>query len=134
LPRRTAMASSVYKCQRLCCRLCPLLPHPWPLETSRDRCQLPSRPDIYQHDDHGPGLRPQAVFTRTVLCFFKTLLSRRPRRRAAKQKPTLSIEEHVVNRAQLNDVLFIKPKYSDQTEINVAGIFRKWVWYIKLSR
>jgi hypothetical protein len=53
-------------------------------------------------------------------------------RRAAKQKPTLSIEEHAAHRAQLTDVLFIKPKYSGETEINVSGIFRKWLQYAEV--
>jgi hypothetical protein len=47
-------------------------------------------------------------------------------KRAAKQKPTLSVEQHASHRAQMSKVRFIKPKYSHETEINVSGIFRKW--------
>lgn len=65
--------------------------------------------------------------------FLQSFAVREAERRAAKQKPTLSIEEHAAHRAQLTDVLFIKPKYSGETEINVSGIFRKWLRYTELS-
>jgi hypothetical protein len=55
--------------------------------------------------------------------------ARQAQNRAAKQKPTLSVEEHAAHRAQLGNVRFIKPRYSDQTEINVSGIFKKWKRY-----
>ncbi|EXA31395.1 hypothetical protein FOVG_17296 [Fusarium oxysporum f. sp. pisi HDV247] len=61
--------------------------------------------------------------------FLQSFAVQENQRRAAKQKPTLSIEEHAAHRAQLTDVLFIKPKYSGETEINVSGIFRKWTRY-----
>ncbi|KAF4333756.1 hypothetical protein FBEOM_12422 [Fusarium beomiforme] len=61
--------------------------------------------------------------------FLQSFAVQEAERRAAKQKPTLSIEEHAAHRAQLTDVLFIKPKYSGETEINVSGIFRKWLRY-----
>jgi hypothetical protein len=48
-------------------------------------------------------------------------------------KPTLSVEEHVAYRAQMTDVCFIRPKYSDETVIDVSGIFRKWRRYVELS-
>ncbi|KAK3943756.1 hypothetical protein QBC46DRAFT_21334 [Diplogelasinospora grovesii] len=58
--------------------------------------------------------------------FLENFAIQEAQRRAAKQKPTLSIEEHAAHRAQLTDVLFIRPKYSGETEINVSGIFNKW--------
>ncbi|PNP84285.1 hypothetical protein FNYG_02358 [Fusarium nygamai] len=63
------------------------------------------------------------------IAFLQSFAIQENQRRAAKQKPTLSIEEHAAHRAQLTDVLFIKPKYSSETEINVSGIFRKWTRY-----
>ncbi|KAF3352302.1 Heat shock protein, putative [Verticillium dahliae VDG1] len=55
--------------------------------------------------------------------------ARQAQSRAARQRPTLSVEEHAAHRAQLGNVRFIKPRYSDQTEINVSGIFKKWKRY-----
>ena len=49
--------------------------------------------------------------------------------RVAKPIP-LSAEEHAVNRRQLSTVHFVKPKYADETKINVTGIFRKWTAYV----
>jgi hypothetical protein len=65
--------------------------------------------------------------------FLQSFAVQEAKRRAAKQKPTLSVEEHAAHRAQLTDVLFIKPKYSGETEINISGIFRKWLRYADLS-
>ena len=50
---------------------------------------------------------------------------RKERESATKPTP-LSAEEHAVNRRQLSTVRFVKPKYADETQINVSGIFRKW--------
>ncbi|KAK7211891.1 hypothetical protein V2G26_019069 [Clonostachys chloroleuca] len=61
--------------------------------------------------------------------FLRNFALQQAQRRATNQKPIFSIDEHAAHRAQLTDVIFIKPKYSDETEINVAGIFRKWVRY-----
>ncbi|KAH7201205.1 hypothetical protein DER44DRAFT_841713 [Fusarium oxysporum] len=61
--------------------------------------------------------------------FLERFNARQARNRAAKQKPTLSVEEHAAHRAQLGNVRFIKPRYSEQTEINVSGIFNKWRRY-----
>lgn len=47
------------------------------------------------------------------------------RERAAKPAP-LSAQEHAANRKQLGTVRFVKPKYADETQINVSGIFKKW--------
>ena len=55
--------------------------------------------------------------------------ARQAQNRAAKQKPTLSVKEHTAHQAQLGNVRFIKPRYSDQTEINISGIFKKWKRY-----
>ncbi|KAJ9419892.1 hypothetical protein FOXG_15582 [Fusarium oxysporum f. sp. lycopersici 4287] len=61
--------------------------------------------------------------------FLERFNARQAQSRAAKQKPTLSVEEHAAHRAQLGNVRFIKPRYSEQTEINVSGIFNKWRRY-----
>ncbi|KAK2477167.1 hypothetical protein H9L39_12391 [Fusarium oxysporum f. sp. albedinis] len=61
--------------------------------------------------------------------FLERFNARQARNRAAKQKPTLSVEEHAAHRVQLGNVRFIKPRYSEQTEINVSGIFNKWRRY-----
>lgn len=62
--------------------------------------------------------------------FLERFHARQAQNRAAKQKPALSVEEHAAHRAQLGTVRFIKPKYSEQTEINVSGIFNKWRRYV----
>src|SRR6478609_2673197 len=62
--------------------------------------------------------------------FLERFNARQAQNRAAKQKPTLSVEEHAAHRAQLGKVRFIKPRYSEQTEINVSGIFNKWRRYV----
>ncbi|KAH6876713.1 hypothetical protein B0T10DRAFT_520891 [Thelonectria olida] len=49
--------------------------------------------------------------------------------RAKKQKETLSVEQHAAHRAQLTTVLFIKPRYAHETQVNVCGIFKKWQRY-----
>ncbi|GKU10200.1 unnamed protein product [Fusarium langsethiae] len=61
--------------------------------------------------------------------FLERFHARQAQNRAAKQKPTLSVEEHDTHRAQLGIVRFMKPRYSEQTEINVSGIFNKWKRY-----
>ncbi|RSL81437.1 hypothetical protein CEP52_017198 [Fusarium oligoseptatum] len=61
--------------------------------------------------------------------FLERFHARQAQNRAARQQPTLSVEEHAAHRAQLGNVRFIKPKYSDQTKINVSGIFNKWKRY-----
>jgi hypothetical protein len=48
------------------------------------------------------------------------------RSRTAKRPLTLSAEEHAANRKRLRRVTFVKPFYADGTEINVAGILKKW--------
>ncbi|RYO82108.1 hypothetical protein DL764_009661 [Monosporascus ibericus] len=61
--------------------------------------------------------------------FLRRFTAREAQNRAAKQTPTLSVEQHAAHRAQLSNVRFIKPKYSEETEINVSGIFNKWRRY-----
>jgi hypothetical protein len=61
--------------------------------------------------------------------FLERFAAREAQSRAAKKKPTLSIEQHASHRAQLSNVRFIQPKYSHETEINVSGIFKKWKRY-----
>lgn len=65
--------------------------------------------------------------------FLQNFIAREAQERAARQEPTPSIVEHAAHRAQLTDVRFIKPKYSDQTEINNSAIFNKWRRCVKLS-
>lgn len=65
----------------------------------------------------------------THASFLERFNARQAQDRAARQKPTLSVEEHAAHRAHMGNVRFIKPKYSDQTEINVSGIFTKWKRY-----
>ncbi|KAI0835719.1 hypothetical protein F5Y06DRAFT_305690 [Hypoxylon sp. FL0890] len=61
--------------------------------------------------------------------FLQRFASQEAQSRAAKQKPTLSVEQHAAHRAQLSNVRFIKPKYSEDTEINIRGILNKWKRY-----
>jgi hypothetical protein len=64
--------------------------------------------------------------------FLQNFAAREAEKRAANDKPTLSVEQHAVHRAQLGKVRFIKPKYSAETEINVSGIFNKWSRYVEM--
>lgn len=64
--------------------------------------------------------------------FLQRFAVREAQNRAARQKPTLSVAQHAAHRAQLSNVRFVKPKYSNQTEINISGIFNKWKRYVKL--
>lgn len=57
--------------------------------------------------------------------FLKHLAIKKAQRKAKKQAP-LSAEAHAANRQRLSKVRFVKPKYSQETQINVSGIFRKW--------
>ncbi|RYO79482.1 hypothetical protein DL762_008140 [Monosporascus cannonballus] len=61
--------------------------------------------------------------------FLQRFTAREAQNRAAKQAPTLSVEQHAAHRAQLSNVRFIKPKYSEETEINISGILNKWRRY-----
>lgn len=65
--------------------------------------------------------------------FLQRFAAREAENRAAKQKATLSVEQHAAHRAQMSNVRFIKPQYADETQINVSGIFNKWRRYAKLS-
>ncbi|KAH7194998.1 hypothetical protein DER44DRAFT_849720 [Fusarium oxysporum] len=56
--------------------------------------------------------------------FFERFNARQAQNRAAKQKPTLSVEEHAAPRA-VRQCAFHQAQYSEQAEINVSGIFNK---------
>ncbi|RSL81212.1 hypothetical protein CDV31_017055 [Fusarium ambrosium] len=58
--------------------------------------------------------------------FLQRFADQEAQNREARQKPTLSIEEHAAHRAQMTSVRFIRPKYSDETKTNIAGILKKW--------
>jgi hypothetical protein len=57
--------------------------------------------------------------------FLQSFAAREAEKRAANDKPILSVEQHAFHRIQLGKVRFIKPKYSAETEINISGIFNK---------
>lgn len=61
--------------------------------------------------------------------FIKRFAARQAQKQAAKQKPALSVAQHASHRAQLSNVRFIRPRYADETQINVSGIFNKWRQY-----
>ncbi|KAL5586636.1 hypothetical protein FOBRF1_016506 [Fusarium oxysporum] len=65
----------------------------------------------------------------THASFLERFNARQAQDRAVRQKPTLSVEEHAAHRAHMGNVRFVKPRYSDQTKINVSGIFNKWRRY-----
>ncbi|TIC97035.1 hypothetical protein CH35J_007397 [Colletotrichum higginsianum] len=52
-------------------------------------------------------------------------------RRIANQPKPFSAEEHADLRKQLRNVNFIKPRFADETEINIAVVCRKWKRYCK---
>ncbi|OAQ59732.1 FluG domain-containing protein [Pochonia chlamydosporia 170] len=60
--------------------------------------------------------------------FLERFAAKEAQRRVPKPTP-LSAEEHAANRKRLSKVCFVKPKYSHETMINVAGILRKWQRY-----
>ncbi|KAH7354509.1 FluG domain-containing protein [Plectosphaerella cucumerina] len=66
--------------------------------------------------------------------FLAQLAQRESRGRVAKRPPALSAEEHAENRKRLRRVTFVKPVYADETQINVAGIFRKWKRYCEENK
>ncbi|KAM6516642.1 hypothetical protein FALCPG4_014820 [Fusarium falciforme] len=84
---------------------------------------MPTNTMIAPRSAAAPGLHENHA------AFLQRFAAKEAQNRAAKQKPTLSIEEHAAHRAQMTDVRFIKPKYSDETEINVIGILNKWRQY-----
>jgi hypothetical protein len=75
-----------------------------------------------------------ALIQESNATFLQRFAAREAESRAAKQKPKLSVEQHASHRAQMSKVLFIKPKYAHETEVNVSGIFRKWKRYCKDMR
>ncbi|OAQ58141.2 FluG domain-containing protein [Pochonia chlamydosporia 170] len=60
--------------------------------------------------------------------FAERFAAKEAQRKAPKPAP-LSAEEHAANRKRLSKVRFVKPKYSEETMINLAGIFKKWNRY-----
>ena len=46
--------------------------------------------------------------------------------RVANRPAPLSAEAHAENRKRLRRVTFVKPFYADETEIKVAGLWKKW--------
>jgi len=90
-------------------------------------------PPVTRSDAHQHNVAPRPTTAgdlhKNKTAFLQSFAAREAQNQAARQKPTLSIEQHAAHRAQLTDVRFIKPKYSDQTEINVSGIFNKWRRY-----
>ncbi|KAM0271864.1 hypothetical protein ACHAQH_008964 [Verticillium albo-atrum] len=61
--------------------------------------------------------------------FLNLVAEREAEGRVSKRPLPLSAEEHAAHRKRLESVRFIKPKYADETEINVAGILGKWKCY-----
>ncbi|CRK29684.1 hypothetical protein BN1723_015696 [Verticillium longisporum] len=61
--------------------------------------------------------------------FLNLVAEREAEGRLSKRLLPLSAEEHAAHRKRLRGVRFIKPKYADETEINVTGILRKWKQY-----
>ena len=50
----------------------------------------------------------------------------------SKKPSPLTAKEHAANRKKLRSVRFVKPKYADETKINVCGMFKKWDRYVVL--
>ncbi|KAK2777398.1 FluG domain-containing protein [Colletotrichum kahawae] len=68
--------------------------------------------------------RPQQ--TKATVDFLKRFTDQETQRRIANQPKPFSAEEHADLRKQLKNVNFIKPRYADETEINIAVVCRKW--------
>jgi hypothetical protein len=47
-------------------------------------------------------------------------------KRVAKWPAPLSVEQHAAHRKKMEDVIYIKPKYVLETQINISVIQRKW--------
>jgi hypothetical protein len=58
--------------------------------------------------------------------FLARVAQRESRSRGTKRPAPLSAEAHEENRKRLRQVTFVKPVYAHETQINVAGLFRKW--------
>ena len=50
-----------------------------------------------------------------------------------KRPAPLSVEQHAAHRRQMENVVYIKPKYAAETEINIGGIFGKWKRFVTLT-
>ncbi|KAK1657061.1 FluG domain-containing protein [Colletotrichum godetiae] len=75
-----------------------------------------------------PDCRPTQ--TNATADFLKRFTDRERQQRTANQPKPFSAAEHAALRNQLKNVHFIKPKYSDETEINIAVVCRKWKRFV----
>ncbi|KAK1656904.1 hypothetical protein BDP55DRAFT_687623 [Colletotrichum godetiae] len=67
--------------------------------------------------------------TKATVDFLKRFTDQETQRRIANQPKPFSAQEHADLRKQLKNVNFIKPRYADETEINIAVVCRKWKRY-----
>ncbi|KAI8668656.1 hypothetical protein NCS57_00677400 [Fusarium keratoplasticum] len=58
--------------------------------------------------------------------FLAQVAQQESRSRGTKRPAPLSTEAHKENRKRLRRITFVKPVYAHETQINVAGLFRKW--------
>ncbi|KAK2051231.1 FluG domain-containing protein [Colletotrichum caudatum] len=78
------------------------------------------------------AVRPTSLFgSKRLSCprFLVQFTDRESQRRGVKHPQSLSVEDHAVLRGQLENVTFIKPRYADETEINIGVVRRKWIRY-----
>jgi len=61
--------------------------------------------------------------------FLNQMASRKQLDSESQRPAPLSAEEHAAHRKQLAGVEFVQPKFSDEHEINLTGIFGKWKRY-----
>ncbi|KAI3558859.1 FluG domain-containing protein [Colletotrichum abscissum] len=71
-------------------------------------------------------LRRATISQPSTVDFLKRLTDQETQRRIANQPKPFSAEEDADPRKQLKNVNFIKPRCADETEINIAVIYRKW--------
>ncbi|KAK0367771.1 FluG domain-containing protein [Colletotrichum limetticola] len=67
--------------------------------------------------------------TNQNVAFLKHLADRENKNRDAERPEPLSAEQHASLRNKLKDVDFVRPKLSQETEINIGGILGKWKRY-----
>lgn len=61
--------------------------------------------------------------------FLNRVASRRQLDNTPQRPLPLSAEEHAAHRKQLEGLKFVQPKFSDEQEINLTGMFGKWKRY-----
>ncbi|KAH8768366.1 FluG domain-containing protein [Diaporthe sp. PMI_573] len=61
--------------------------------------------------------------------FLKRVAAREGQARLTTGPTPLTVEQHAKHRKTMEGVRFIKPKYANETEVNVSGIFGKWKRY-----